>query len=409
MPVSLLKSGWSSGNLIFQKRGSGATTGIHFGIDGTGIDIKFFGDTASSYMLWDQSADQLVFDAADIQLGDSDYLKFGDASGGDVSVNWTGSVLQISPAVDDTGSINIGDGTTDIDFKVFLNASTKYVVFDVGDSLLKLEDVDLKLGDNDILQFGDASGGDVSVKWNAANLVILPAVDDTGAIYFGDGTTDMDVRFTLGASTDYVEFNVGNKALEFVGLAKVDIGSSGTPLVLTAGTPIFELYSTCASAGGTNAEPFYVKSTMTGAGGIGARSRFDMYTNVALGSYSNALKAYTEYGATGSTTGLGTAFVGELVLSAGTSSGTYAPLESELVLGSGASTGTASSFLYMNTSGDGKATFDTNGYLFEIGDGITANSGKLYDTSATAATGDATLKIRIGGVTKYLLVADDAS
>ena len=29
------------------------------GVDGTGYDVKFFGDTASNYMLWDQSADRL--------------------------------------------------------------------------------------------------------------------------------------------------------------------------------------------------------------------------------------------------------------------------------------------------------------------------------------------------------------
>ncbi len=61
MPATLVKSKWSSGNLIFYKPGSGATTGITFGEDGTGLDIKFFGDTASAYMLWDQSADALVF------------------------------------------------------------------------------------------------------------------------------------------------------------------------------------------------------------------------------------------------------------------------------------------------------------------------------------------------------------
>lgn len=59
MPATLVKSKWSSGNLIFTKEGTGATTGITFGEDGTGLDIKFFGDTSGKYMLWDQSADQL--------------------------------------------------------------------------------------------------------------------------------------------------------------------------------------------------------------------------------------------------------------------------------------------------------------------------------------------------------------
>jgi hypothetical protein len=198
-------------------------------------------------------------------------------------------------------------------------------------------------------------------------------------------------------------------ALVFAGLAKIDVGSSGTPLVLTAGTPIIDIYSTCAStSGATSAEPFYMKSTMTGAGGVGGRARFHMYTNVALGGWSNALKAYAEYGASGKTAGLGSALCAEMTLSAGTVDGTYAPLEAELVLGSGASTGTGTAFLYMAASGDGVGTFDDNGFLFILS-GVTAESGHLYDTTASGATGDATLKVQIGGATKYLLVADDAS
>ena len=34
------------------------------GVDGTGHDVKFFGDTASAYMLWDQSTDDLILGGA---------------------------------------------------------------------------------------------------------------------------------------------------------------------------------------------------------------------------------------------------------------------------------------------------------------------------------------------------------
>ena len=79
---------------------------------------------------------------------------------------------------------------------------------------------------------------------------------------------------------------------------------------------------------------------MSGAGADGGRAKFDMSTNVALGSFSNALKAEVTYGASGRTTGLGSAFVAEMTLSAGTSSGTYAPIEIELNMGTSGSTGT---------------------------------------------------------------------
>ena len=37
---------------------------ITVGVDDTGYDVKFFGDTASAYMLWDTSADDLVLAGA---------------------------------------------------------------------------------------------------------------------------------------------------------------------------------------------------------------------------------------------------------------------------------------------------------------------------------------------------------
>jgi len=60
MPVTLIKSEWSSGSLIFKKVGTGATTGIVLGEDATGLDFKCYGDTTGKYMLWDQSADKLI-------------------------------------------------------------------------------------------------------------------------------------------------------------------------------------------------------------------------------------------------------------------------------------------------------------------------------------------------------------
>jgi hypothetical protein len=169
------------------------------------------------------------------------------------------------------------------------------------------------------------------------------------------------------------------------GEASIDLGDSSTALTLTAGTPLLEIYSTCSStSGSTNAEPFYMKSTMTGAGGVGGRARFHLSTNVALGGWSNAIKGLVEYGASGRTTGLGSAICAELALSAGTSSGTYTAMELELVLATNAVTGTKTSFIYANASGAAASTFDTNGVFLHIGDGITAAATKFV--SATYQT-----------------------
>ena len=189
----------------------------------------------------------------------------------------------------------------------------------------------------------------------------------------------------------------------FSGPVKSDNGFEGSfigTLAITS-SPNTITVSSASTSGSVSVEPLLMTTTMTGAGGVGGRAKFAMTTNVALGGWSNALKADVTYGASGRTTGLGSAFVAELTLSAGTSSGTYAPLEVELNLPASASTGTATSFVHLSTQGANVAAMDTNGFLFNV-QGLTAGSGKLLQTGTTFATPAATLKCRVGGTTYYL-------
>jgi hypothetical protein len=180
----------------------------------------------------------------------------------------------------------------------------------------------------------------------------------------------------------------------------------GTLTITESGNTIT---TTNAATSGTY-QPLVVSTTMSGAGADGGRAKFDMTTNVALGSFSNALKAEVTYGASGRTTGLGSAFVAEMTLSAGTSAGTYAPVEIELNLGTSASTGTASSLIYASVNGDGKATMDTNGYLLNLA-GVTVAGAKLAATGTIANVNEIThgLRVKIAGSDYYLLAATAAN
>jgi len=58
MPVTNVRSKWTSGSLQFLQ--SGTTTGqVLFGQDDTGLDVEMFGATSGKYVLWDESADTL--------------------------------------------------------------------------------------------------------------------------------------------------------------------------------------------------------------------------------------------------------------------------------------------------------------------------------------------------------------
>lgn len=229
-------------------------------------------------------------------------------------------------------------------------------------------------------------------------------------IIFSNPTEGGDFLFAAnrsGNSKGWLRYDNANDAII---MKSGKLNNSATVFALgtytfTEGTPPFTLTTTNASvSGSTSAEPFLVSNTQTGIAGVGGRARFFMTTNVALGGWSNALKAEVTYGATGRTTGLGSAFVAELKLSAGTTSGTYAPLESELVAESGAKAGTAVSFLYMDASDAATVINSASGYLFEIGDGVTDTAGGIFETESNTDSMSMThvLKIRIRGVTYYI-------
>jgi len=187
----------------------------------------------------------------------------------------------------------------------------------------------------------------------------------------------------------------------FSGPVKSDNGFEGSfigTLTITSGG---NTITTTNSATSGTYQPLVVDTAMTGAGADGGRSKFAMSTNVALGSFSNALKAEVTYGASGRTTGLGSAFVAEMTLSAGTSSGNYAPVEIELNAPASASTGTATAFMYISTQGANVAAVDSNAFLFNL-QGLTAGSGKMLQTGTTFATPAATLKCKVGATTYYL-------
>ena len=267
---------------------------------------------------------------------------------------------------------------------------------------------------------GSAGSGDAGFMWLKQNSDDNGDFDDNGFLMCVTNMTAA-ANHLLSLTSQTLRCLVGtygSESTRYLVLSQAEdnltFGTTGTPMVLTThANHAIDIYTTCASEDtGNSVRPIYMKSTMTGAGGVGGRAEFHMYTNVALGSWSNALKGYSEYGASGKTTGLGSAICGEILLSEGTTSGSYAPLESELVANSEVSTGTATSFLYGNIAGSnstGKTTINTNGYLFELGTGVVSTEdGMFEEVEVTAAqVFDAVLRVRVGGANYFIGLCDD--
>jgi len=63
------------------------TNTITVGADGTGYDVKFFGDTTGRYMQWDQSQDELHVVGTTLLEGDNDITSFTGTTGGVLKIS----------------------------------------------------------------------------------------------------------------------------------------------------------------------------------------------------------------------------------------------------------------------------------------------------------------------------------
>jgi hypothetical protein len=180
-------------------------------------------------------------------------------------------------------------------------------------------------------------------------------------------------------------------------------------LVAAAGRFTFTSDST---DGASSVEPFVVNTIMTGAGGVGGRTRFELDVNVVLGGWANALKAQTEFGADGAVTGLGSAFVAELILGASTDTGTYGVLELELGAPETAEVANHTAFIHAVLYGHatGKDKVDDKGALIHVS-GVTEGDNHLFSAQGSVVEAEIThgLKVLVNGTPYYLLMATQAA
>ena len=172
---------------------------VTVGVDDTGYDVKFFGDTASAYMLWDTSTDDLVLaGAAGIDLE------------GDIDVNGTANldVVDIDGAVDMASTLTLA-GNADFNGALDVSGTTNLDVVDIDGA------VDM-----------------------ATTLAVAGNVDFNGALDVS-GTTNLDVVDIDGAvdmaSTLTVHSNVSMTVADnSAGLQVIctDADASAGPLIL---------------------------------------------------------------------------------------------------------------------------------------------------------------------------------
>jgi len=163
------------------------------GADDQGYDIKFFGDTASAYMLWDTSADDLVLaGAAGIDLA------------GDIDVDGTANLdaVDIDGAVQIDNTVTVGVNDTGYDVKFFGATSGAYMLWDESTD-------DLVLAGAAKLYLYDAAGGEYLSSSGSALTIAsgsaaweLPASDGSAnQVLKTDGSGNLDWTSVSGTIT----------------------------------------------------------------------------------------------------------------------------------------------------------------------------------------------------------------
>jgi hypothetical protein len=174
---------------------------INVGVDDTGYDVKFFGATAGAYMLWDESADDLIL---------------GGAAG--LSVNSTALVTGVLTTTAATvsngggqfnGAINVGVDDTGYDVKFFGATTGKSLLWDESADSLIVTGTTTLVGTTNL----DAVDIDGATQIDAT---VTVGVDDTG----------YDVKFFGATAGAYMLWDESADDLILGGAAGLSVNSA---------------------------------------------------------------------------------------------------------------------------------------------------------------------------------------
>jgi hypothetical protein len=202
---------------------------VTVGVDDTGLDVKFFGATAGSYLLWDESADSLLLtDSTPLKIGDSQDLTLyhdgtnsyitnsqgalkvaTETSGIAVTIGHTTSETTIADNATVTGNLSVGgdfDVTGSFDMSdaditnigsialdTITNDGTDITLDSSGDIKLDAGGADINLFD-DGTQFG-------SLQQSGGELLIRSGSTPTTAVTFSGANTTLAGTLGVGAIT----------------------------------------------------------------------------------------------------------------------------------------------------------------------------------------------------------------
>jgi hypothetical protein len=202
------------------------------GVDDTGYDVKFYGATGGAYMLWDESADDLILAGAGglVVAGNVDF-------NGDLDVDGTTNldVVDIDGAVDFASTTaHAGDATFADNAKAIFGAGSDLEIYhDGSNSYIKDQGTgNLNIQTNGVgVVIADTSASDLAV-FNAGNGQV--SLYNSGSLKLATTATGIDVTGSVTADGLTVSNASGGNVAAFTNTSSADLSinlTSGVSLI----------------------------------------------------------------------------------------------------------------------------------------------------------------------------------
>ena len=190
---------------------------VTVGVDDTGYDVKFFGDTASAYMLWDTSEDDLILGGAARVVVPASGLVIGSTA-----VTSTAAELNLLDGVTSTTTeLNY----TDTGAAVGTVVASKAVTADANKDVASFRNVTLT-GELDAATLDISGDADIDGTTNLDAVDIDGAVQIDGTVTVGVDDTGYDVKFFGATSGSYLLWDESADSLLLTDSTPIKIGDS---------------------------------------------------------------------------------------------------------------------------------------------------------------------------------------
>ncbi len=226
--LSLIMAGGHTGTALFiNSQGSGTDiTADNWAITQAGIlTLKGIVNTSveiqtTADMLLESTLYDISFDASNNQMMFEDNAVLGlggthDAATADFTFKGDGTNLLVEGVSDDFGQIRFGSSNA-IDVAMYDSGASGIALFDASAAIMIFTAYDITMNDGDFINFGTQKDFILTSDGTAVLKLESLTTDESGIFHLGKTGEGYDVKFWAGSGGEYMEWDAGNDALEFV-------------------------------------------------------------------------------------------------------------------------------------------------------------------------------------------------